>query len=314
MVYIYYMKRLVYLLLILLLLSTNKAEAQPYKSVFGDSVTFHTATFRGLAMHSLYIHIKKDTLVNGLNYKQVFYEFNKPSSNPSQLGLLREDTITGKIWYRSVTSGFFHPDRDTIDKLIMNMDLDRGDTFIVGKNFIVPDTLYVDTSYVIMGRKHILFSDSVTTPYGVRYPFEFIEGIGTSFGLCYKDSNELVGTAGTERYSLLVCTFHDSVHTYTTPAISVFLDSCIAYLGVDDIKEEDQISIYPNPSKGEFTLVANTDIDEVMITDINGRIVKGIQVEKYGNIYIDLRGEPAGLYFLKIIAGENIYYSKILLE
>jgi hypothetical protein len=57
------------------------------------------------------------------------------------------------------------------------------------------------------------------------------------------------------------------------------------------------ISIYPNPSNGNFTIQSNSaDLSEYEITDATGRLILMGQFQ--GNTEIDISRAPAGLYFV----------------
>ena len=70
------------------------------------------------------------------------------------------------------------------------------------------------------------------------------------------------------------------------------------------------IEVFPNPTRGEIQLT-NVQADEVRVYDNMGRLV--LQVQKPG-ASIDISGAPAGLYFLKITEGEQVYSARIVKE
>lgn len=78
---------------------------------------------------------------------------------------------------------------------------------------------------------------------------------------------------------------------------------------IDDI----QLTIYPNPSKGVFTIT--TDIASAM--DVSVFMADGTHIysKKYykSTFEIDLSGHPKGVYFVKIIFSEGIINRKIII-
>ncbi len=69
------------------------------------------------------------------------------------------------------------------------------------------------------------------------------------------------------------------------------------------------ITVYPNPTSGKFTVPHSSDKMVVEVYTINGqKIAQQPQQE------VDLNGQPSGLYFVKVIDGDKIYTSKVLLK
>ncbi len=73
-------------------------------------------------------------------------------------------------------------------------------------------------------------------------------------------------------------------------------------LGLDDINY-DEFSIYPNPSKGIFNIVFNTESDAIKfnVYDVLGKNVYSKSNKAYANNYsLNLSNLSRGVYFLKI--------------
>jgi len=69
-----------------------------------------------------------------------------------------------------------------------------------------------------------------------------------------------------------------------------------------DIKNQPEwlLKYYPNPCRGILQVDINTDIKELFIADINGKLILKIEVGKeQGHLEIDLNAYPAGIYFLQ---------------
>jgi hypothetical protein len=84
------------------------------------------------------------------------------------------------------------------------------------------------------------------------------------------------------------------------------------------VKENTDISIYPNPAKTNVTIevkkiMVNTEID---IFDITGRIIWHTNVTPGKTKYdVDVTDLPKGIYFVKAITqGAEVYSGKLLLE
>lgn len=304
-------------LIFLIIIINNNLNAQPFQSVFGDSITFHTSTFSGLTIGSIFYYIQGDTVLNGVAYKRVNYSFNKPYFG-SILGAIREDTITGKVWYRSIASPsnqhYTYPG-DTIEKLVMDMSLNKGDSFIVGDNFFTKDTIIVDTVYWANGRKHIEFNDSIRYNYqSGGYRFSFIEGLGTSFGLCYKDSNNLHPMSASKFDGRLICFYKDSIHIYTMPVAQDYGGSCIPPAVINDDEQNNIVDLYPNPTTGIFTLSLPDRTTKVAIFNITGLTITEITEPKHQYLTIDLSGKPKGVYIVCITNTKGIVCKRLTLQ
>jgi len=78
-------------------------------------------------------------------------------------------------------------------------------------------------------------------------------------------------------------------------------------------KLENQISLYPNPSNGMFTLGSmNKDEKSIFVYDINGKVVfeKHHTIEQ--SINVDITNESKGIYFVKVITSEGITLKKMI--
>ena len=94
----------------------------------------------------------------------------------------------------------------------------------------------------------------------------------------------------------------------------VMVYNCEA-LSIDDYIFDNAINIYPNPFKDMFTLNKNTSIDlsRAMIYDINGRLIKSINLENMGeSTLIDLSNASSGMYFMSVISNDSKHMIKLI--
>jgi len=73
---------------------------------------------------------------------------------------------------------------------------------------------------------------------------------------------------------------------------------------IDDInngQQNHQIvwEYYPNPTKGKFTVQSDEDIQEVFITDLNGKLLLRRTAERSTNYQLDIGEFPSGVYIIK---------------
>tara|TARA_R110002126_G_scaffold93138_8_gene220836 strand:- start:3677 stop:4402 length:726 start_codon:yes stop_codon:yes gene_type:complete len=90
-----------------------------------------------------------------------------------------------------------------------------------------------------------------------------------------------------------------------------------ATLSNNNFELNQNISVYPNPSKGIFTIKnSSIALDKVMVSDLNGRIIKsydlnGITADKE----LDLSSElTSGLYFMSISSKSTTVVKKIIIK
>ncbi len=79
---------------------------------------------------------------------------------------------------------------------------------------------------------------------------------------------------------------------------------------------ENQISIYPNPSNGTFTITnCELQITNINITNIAGRLVlnETKEIDNQSTI-INISNQPSGIYFLKINTENRIITKKIIIK
>ena len=84
---------------------------------------------------------------------------------------------------------------------------------------------------------------------------------------------------------------------------------------IDNLKTG--ISIYPNPSKGIFTinLPASFTVGNIKVTDITGKIVYSNQSKQFSNhIDIDLSDQNAGIYIISLIGNKKSYNYKVIFK
>ena len=83
--------------------------------------------------------------------------------------------------------------------------------------------------------------------------------------------------------------------------------------GVENMKSQTDMLIYPNPSSGTFSIEAKADSFSLVITDVAGRKV-------YQNLIKDELTEmnlshlPKGIYFVKLLSKNNSHTEKIVID
>jgi hypothetical protein len=88
-----------------------------------------------------------------------------------------------------------------------------------------------------------------------------------------------------------------------------------------DVEDDDAIeeisttfSIYPNPVNDRLFVEAETEIEEVMVYDIFGRLQITEAPSHQGNLSIDLSDLNGGIYFVKVKTGNGEIIKKFVKE
>lgn len=194
-----------------------------------------------------------------------------------QSGYYREDTATGRVWFRGIS--------DSSEWLIMDLSLALGDTFLVrmgswaysNQDSIQTTVMKVDT---VQNRKVI----TLELMYGAGFIYEhlkFIEGIGPNASLIYAISqDDFPGYGG----GLLVCkTYRDNDLVYAWNVADP--EDCGPFIGISGT-DFNWGSVYPNP----FTTTVNIKLNAmvpatVVIYDllgrplVNSRFISSIQLD-----------------------------------
>lgn len=301
-------------ILLILILSANNLVAQPYKSIFGDSCSIWTNSASGLGVtHLISVSYQRDTIVNNRNYHIVYGGGSgvipstvQPTNNLSHtffhsVALVREDTNTGKVWYRYLYNNN-SPIPDTLEKLVVDMSLQVGDSFLFNpwlNHYIHVDSVYYDA----YNRKTVKFDWPRIT---------FIEGVTSTLGLFYKDSL----LSQTIQPHDLICVIKDSLRTYTSEWSKMYNNGdCIPWVSINDISTNQPIPIYPNPNNGLFTIdLPSAKQAEMIISDISGRVILKEKVTDKRKYRIDIRNQPKGIYLLQLTTSEGMYHAKVQVE
>ncbi|MBL0328443.1 MAG: T9SS type A sorting domain-containing protein [Bacteroidetes bacterium] len=100
---------------------------------------------------------------------------------------------------------------------------------------------------------------------------------------------------------------------FNTQPDTIFINSTI---GVSEISNEAQISIYPNPTAGSFNIFTSEQIKDgsIEIYNVVGELILSQKIINQQNT-IDLTDQATGLYFVKVISdGEIVGMKKVMKE
>jgi hypothetical protein len=265
---------------LLLTLSVSNMLGQPYKSIFGNDTTQWNVVYRVPDIFPNFIYSSfGDTTINGKNYKFIYkgywYYFG------DKYGYLREDTLTGKIWFLSL---------DRNEQLIMDLSLVKSDTF----DFAIDTKYTVDTVFYKSGRKYISFNENSSDS------ILFIEGIGP-FNFLF--SPEVWNPS----YAQIRCMFKDNELVYHNTA---YLDCIDTFTSIDNTKINN-FKAFPNPAINFITInINNEKLNIIELYNSSGLKILEQSIKDKSPIYIG--NIPSGLYFVRIRSKSEVFLSKLL--
>lgn len=279
----------------LVIINLNSAKAQ-YQSIFGSSQTSWNiikGNFWGTGTDSLVT--VSDTIINSYTYKKIlYYDISSGTTQiESIVGYLREDSIQGKAW-------FFNTE-DIAEQLIMDLNLNLGDTFYVGGVWN-SNTGYhlVDSVWTVFGRKHIRIDVAINPNPGGgnNEKLIFIEGVGTNIGIGYQDLNYI------DNFPYLLCSYKNENLEYHN-SNPVFNGNCnYTTVGVDDYLRDIKYEIYPNPSStNEIIIEHQNEKHEYLTIELyssTGRLLLSLNTMSFEKTRINTNDFPAGIYFISI--------------
>lgn len=297
------MKKII-IILLLLISNVESGYSQPYESIFASTGNtewvFTWGNLWGRTNDTVYV--EKDTLVNGLNYKKIVTRKGYYDG-----GLLRENTDSGKVWYRDIQCVDAN---DTLEKLVFDFSLKVGDTFKTMLHNLYSYTNHgeiVDSIDEIGGLKYIYFK-ATDNGFGDE-PITFIEGIGSNLGVILKACS---GSYMRSRY--LLCSYKNGQKT--TYENKFYNGVCWMFNDItEDINANSKVRIklYPQPVSALLNVEVQGDfyVNRLEIINQIGQIV--YKVSDNSIHQIDVSAIPSGYYFLRISADKGHVITKPLI-
>ena len=271
--------------------------AQTYQSIFGvNSTQWNTAWLWIDYTRTDTIVFEKDTIVNNLTWKKV--RSNNVTKPTFRGGLLREETQSGKVWYKGLGS-------DTAIKLAFDFSLSQNDTFNIDFQWHTysSNQKIVDTTFTSNGRKVIVFKATVNDQLQLSERVMFIEGIGSNLGVMYKD-NQLAFTP------FLLCSYKDGNKVYSNIQFNGVCQ--LIPTGLIDISSTSDIKIYPVPFVSNIEIENNSRFrfTNVCIVNTSGMI----EVCQAFNHTLDLKWLRTGVYWLYLYTTKGEFFKKQVLK
>jgi hypothetical protein len=249
--------------------------------------------------------MKGDTVINAINYNKIYFVFYtytyQTSSNTILLTMskpgfafgIRQDVQKKKV-YRTVKVNNL-----TTDTLLYDYNLKIGDvvpvTYTTRPSSSVQTVTHID-SVTFHGKKYQRFNLSMGAGSGAA----LIEGVGNANGLIeYHDGFFEAGN--------VLSDFCNSDHADCSVPLA---------LKIEEIDHADLlVNVYPNPFTDETTVSFSTEQPKrkgILYT------ILGKEVQTYDSstkqLVIQKEGLKNGIYFLKIINGNNVVTKRLIIQ
>jgi hypothetical protein len=244
---------------------------------------------------SYYTKTANDSIINGIQYKQILNSTDSLMNEWKHIGFIREEGK--KVYYRKKNT-------DT-ECLLYNFGCSIGDTLNLDCSCTTNYKFKVDSiKYLpVMGedRKHIyltyLINDSIDGP--IEY---WIEGIGSINGI-------LNGGGGnncmTGFYEGLLCCFKDGIKIFGAPGCNdCYLDSPNVNSLYESPGRNRFLRLYPNPADKWITIeFDNNDLSSFHfeIIDISGRLMIQESGGEQGFFNVDISAFQPGSYLYRLV-------------
>lgn len=113
----------------------------------------------------------------------------------------------------------------------------------------------------------------------------------------------------------------DTIQNFLAPRIMValrlpgYLGPCPqGATGVQSVMAENTIVMYPNPAHREFSIKAGSQIREVVVMDLSGRVVAQVSGNSQNDITIDRSALNNGMYLVKVTTANGSSVQRIVLN
>lgn len=283
---------------ILLLFAIFRLDAQ-YQSIFGTTQTSWNVFDGTRSYYTDSFYVVKDTIVDSQAYKLINQAPATAMSPGGPAFFLKEDSNSGKVWYRSLT-------QDS-NILIMDLNLQLGDSF----DFNIWPYPKVDSVYIKNGKKHVRFGPKQFSSTTIYKHLEFIEGTGPNYGI----------TPNSE--ALLLCMRKDNTRTYEypVPLPGWFrrINDCAYYMireSTEELGNNFRAATYPNPIQDKlFINISNYSNSAITLKLINitGQVVY-LTSFTGNNFEVNIQNLPAGIYLCQLAHNNEVAYNGKLVK
>lgn len=231
-----------------------------------------------------------DTIIDSKEYLKLFYSQEEYPTDWYLMCCIREDS-NKRVWGDWGLSE---------DILMYDFSVEAGDTIIAGIDPVpyVIDSIGLETIDQEDRKKYWI--SYALSPY---YSETWIEGIGSSKGICWALSSGLVGG-----WYRLLCMHEDQNLIYQNPNYQ----SCYLITGIDEY-EETRFQLYPNPAYNTI-MIKNPNkvkIESISLLNMNGQQLKAFDA---GDKQLDISNINTGVYIIRLSGETGLWSEKVVIR
>jgi hypothetical protein len=310
------MKKKITLVAILTVVFLN-AISQNYIPLLSDSNSWYISSYFESCETKIF-WASQDTIISNKHYKILKGENCTYINDTCNIGYLREDTLTRKVYAKLAST---LTQNDTAEFVFYDFSLSVNDSiFLYNPKFYSEwfydgrDTLgwYKIDSIIlgntIAGQRKYFYLHKCSDIYT---KMTWVEGVGAING-------EYNLTLYWSAYSWLHCKFNENIKQFTSDEFYYLgwdtVCSC-SYLNIENSPSEKALNIYPVPALNEIFIESNDNKDkiiEIEIINTLGIIEKRIVPIINTSSKIDISDLNNGIYIIRVVLNDNSYSKKII--
>ncbi len=159
------------------------------------------------------------------------------------------------------------------------------------------DTMYINTCHLKIWEKSPIV-DSTKITDAIEHSTYLIEGLGGPYFTKLEPKGPV--------YSEFVLTYFKKPNLTCGTFVTASVNQINNF----------NVSIYPNPTKGNFTIKSEQPFTNATLKlyNVNGQMVHKTENIKSYSIEFQRNSQPSGIYFLQIIDQMNVFNSKLIFE
>jgi hypothetical protein len=251
-----------------------------------------------------------DTIINALSYHKLYY-YNENNNNPTDTlclvnhsilgGAIREDSLNRVYFYNMNLTGM-GKEKDSI-YLLYDFSKNVGDTIFFTNQ--MPSYPYSEPYFVISSIDSVLVNNQYRKKYNfLSSPESWIEGIGSTRYL----TSTISPYPTCSCFDELICYKFNDITYYLNPTYH----TCFPFdgVGVQNLMEDESVSISPNPSNGKVLIAIKTSNYQKLSIEIYNTLGEKVYSLQNNTLHekteIDISSEPNGIYFYQIKSNVNI--------
>ncbi len=288
------MSKILKITTLLLMITFGKISfSQPYQKMLGETNEWNVYYgFIGAGETHVWT-TTFDTIINSNVYKAV-----RDYNTYGWMGLIKEDTLLKKTYYRNCDPFNLLLDCDTTDFLLYDFGKSIGDTVVVYDAYLYQQTSLILDSITI---DTILSANRIFNLHriGSLSSIKWIEGVGSMTGL----ENNLNAPGEHSHDGILyylLCAYKDSSQTFQiSSSFFPFPPTCSLFVEVENIEGQNKLAvlIFPNPVEESLNVSLSNKfaIQNISLMTLSGKIlIQTIQPK------ISVSHLSEGLYFVRV--------------